>query len=269
VAIRTIVLGSEQAGRRSATLGVGNGIVMDSAAAEEFAETRTKTRYLRDMDPGFTLFETMRVSRGCARHLKQHLQRLRTSATALGFACDEEALQAALSAHLRTLDACRTYRLRMDLQHDGRVRVQSSPLIPLPAGPALLLLSAKPVPPAQAALLNHKTSLRSTYDAAIQQAIGHQAFDSVFLNAAGEVTEGARSSLFVKMKGQWCTPPLESGVLAGVMRQRLLDRYPHIREAVLRLDDVLCAEQLAVCSALRGLQRAQWLKDANGELQRA
>jgi para-aminobenzoate synthetase/4-amino-4-deoxychorismate lyase len=265
VAIRTIVLGSEQAGRRSATLGVGNGIVMDSDAAEEFAETRTKTRYLREMDTGFTLFETLRVSHGRLRNLRQHMQRLRASATALGFACEEAAVHAALSAQLLTLDARQNYRLRVDLQHDGRISVQTSALDPLPPGPALLLMAAAPVPAAEAALLKHKTSLRKTYDAAIRTAISHQAFDTIYLNQRGEVTEGARSSLFVRMAGHWHTPPLDSGVLAGVLRQRLLDRYPHINETVLSLDDVLCAEQLVVCSALRGLQRAQWLKGTDGK----
>ena len=268
VAIRTIVLGAEQAGRRSATLGVGNGIVMDSDAAEEFAETQTKTRYLRAMDPGFTLFETMRVSHGRVRNLRQHLQRLRASAAALGFDFDEAAVQAALCTQLGTLNTKQSYRLRLDLQHNGSVGVQTSALDPLPPGPALLLLATAPVPAAEAALLKHKTSLRSTYDAAIRAAISHQAFDTIFQNAQGAVTEGARSSLLVKIDGRWWTPPLRSGVLAGVMRQRLLQRFPQIGERVLRLDEVMAAQQLVVCSALRGLQHAQWLRGPDGELLR-
>lgn len=268
VAIRTLVLGAQQGGRRPALIGVGNGIVMDSVAAEEFAEVQTKMRYLTHMDPGFTLFETMRVSQGRLRHLPQHLNRLRNSAKELGFAFDETLVREALTEQLQSLDAMLSYRLRLDLQHDGRLRVQTSPLAPPPPGPALLLLAANPVPASEAALLNHKTSLRSTYDGAIQKAIAHQAFDTVFLNARAEVTEGARSSLFVKVKGQWCTPPLVSGVLAGVMRERLQQRFPQICERALSLEEVASAEKVVVCSALRGLQRAQWIKDANGELLR-
>ena len=268
VAIRTLVLGAEHAGRRPALLGVGNGIVMDSNASEEFAETRAKTRYLRDMDPGFSLFETMRVSRGRLRYLRQHLHRLRASALALGFALDEEAVRNALAAQLRKLDSNQSYRLRLDLRHDGRIEMQSSLLTPLPTGPAPLLLSASTLPAPEAALLNHKTSLRGSYDDAVRKAINHQAFDAIFLNEQSEVTEGARSSLFVKINGQWCTPPLASGVLAGVMRQRLLQRFPQIREKVLSLNEVTQAQQLLVCSALRGLQRAHWLKDANGDVLR-
>ena len=268
VAIRTIVLGAERAGRRAAVLGVGNGIVMDSKAVEEIAEVRTKMRYLTTMDPGFTLFETMRVSQGRVRNLEHHMKRLRNSALALGFALNETALHDALAAQLLSLEAHRFYRLRLDLLHDGRIGLQTSLLTPLPAGPAPLLLAAGPIPAPESALLNHKTSLRSTYDAAIQKAIAHQAFDTIFLNEQDEVTEGARSSLFAKIDDRWWTPPLSSGVLAGVMRQRILQRFPQICEKVIRLDEVKSAQQLVVCSALRGLQRAQWSRDLNGELVR-
>jgi para-aminobenzoate synthetase/4-amino-4-deoxychorismate lyase len=268
VAIRTIVLGAEQSGRRPATLGVGNGIVMDSDGPDEFAETLAKTRYLRAMDPGFTLFETMLVSCGRLRHHTLHLQRLRSSALALGFTFDVAAVQQALSTHLRVLDTNRSYRLRLDLQHGGHVGVQTSPLEPLPPGPARLMLATHPVAANEAALSNHKTSLRSTYDAAIREAIRHQAFDAIFLNQRDEVTEGARCSLFVKLNGRWWTPPLACGALAGVMRQRLLHRFPHIGERVLSLGEVLSAPQLMVCSALRGLQTAQWAQNAKGEILR-
>jgi para-aminobenzoate synthetase/4-amino-4-deoxychorismate lyase len=193
------------------------------------------------------------------------LHRLCASARSLGFAYDEAAVLDALPAQLRTLDTNQRYRLRLDLQHDGGVRVQTSVLDPLLPGPALLLLANATVPAPEAALLNHKTSLRGSYDAAIRAAISQQAFDVVFMNKRGEVTEGARSSLFVKVDDRWWTPALSSGVLAGVMRQRLLQRFPQIGERALTVDEVLAAQQLVVCSALRGLQHAQWLRGQNGE----
>jgi para-aminobenzoate synthetase/4-amino-4-deoxychorismate lyase len=268
VAIRTIVLGAEVAGRRPATLGVGGGIVLDSEAGDEFAETQAKARFLTRMDPGLTLFETMRVERGRVRHLRWHLQRLQASASALGFACDAQAIRQALAQQLQTLDMGQRFRLRLDLRHDGSLHWKLAALDPLPPGPAGLILSVLSVATQEAALLNHKTSLRSAYDAAIQQAVANSAFDSVFVNARGEVTEGARSNLLVKLDGRWWTPALASGVLAGVLRQRLMQRCPQLKERVLGLDEVLAAQGLAVCSALRGLQRAQWLRGSDGSVLR-
>lgn len=271
VAIRTLVLEPPQAACRAATLGVGGGIVLDSRASDEYNETRTKLRYLTEMDPGFTLFETMRVSRGRVLQLALHLQRLRSSAQTLGFAWDEEAVRQALAQQVEQLDARQSYRLRLDLQHDGGLRLQHAPLVALPVGAmgtVGLVLSGAPVPFHEAALLNHKTSLRSSYDAAIQRAIALQAFDAVFLNAQGEVTEGARSNVLVRLQDRWVTPPLASGVLGGVMRQRLLQRCGHITEEVVSLEQALSAQALVVCSALRGLQPARWLRDTDGQVVR-
>jgi para-aminobenzoate synthetase/4-amino-4-deoxychorismate lyase len=266
VAIRTLVLGPPAGGRRPATLGVGGGIVLDSESQDEYAETQAKARFLTGMDPGFTLFETMRVSRGRVRHLNQHLQRLQASARSLGFRYDDQAIRQELAQQLAAMDPGQTGRLRLDLQQNGGLQWKQAVLDPASPGPALLVLAASPVAERDAALLNHKTSLRGSYDAAIRQAIAHQAFDAIFLNAQAEVTEGARSNLLVQLEGRWWTPPLACGVLNGVMRQRLLARCPQIGEKVLGLQDLLSAQALVVCSALRGLQHAAWLKDADAQV---
>ena len=266
VAIRTLQLGPEFSGQRPATLGVGSGVVMDSNADDEYAEIQTKARFITAMDPGFTLFETMRVSRNKIHALAQHLHRLKCSAQSLGFHFDEDHIQAALSAQLKPLDPAQTYRMRLDLHHDGGVQLQHAELLPLPEGPARLVLSASPVQPAEAILLNYKTSLRGDYDAAIRKAMALGAFDTIFVNAAGEICEGARSNLLVNRQGRWITPPLASGVLPGVMRTRLLKRFTQIEEKVLNLDTALKADALLVCSALRGIQRAEWLRDAAGRV---
>jgi para-aminobenzoate synthetase/4-amino-4-deoxychorismate lyase len=88
------------------------------------------------------------------------------------------------------------------------------------------------------------------------------------VNDRGDVTEGARSNLLVKINGRWWTPPLASGVLSGVLRGRLLARCPGLAERVLSLEEVLSAQELRVCSALRGVQKAEWLRDATGAVLR-
>ena len=266
VAIRTLLLGAERDGQRRASLGVGSGVVMDSNAHDEYAEVQTKARFLTAMDPGFTLFETMRVRGNRIHALTQHLQRLKQSAHSLGFQFDKARIQTALNQQLQLLNPAQTYRLRLDLRHDGGIQLQHAVLQALPDGPARLVLSSSPVRPAEAALLNFKTSLRGDYDTAIQQAMALGAFDAIFVNAAGEVCEGARSNLLVKIQGRWITPPLASGVLPGVMRSRLLKRFAQIEERPLPLAEVMKADALLVCSALRGVQRAKWLRDEAGKV---
>jgi len=269
VAIRTLTLdvpvtdteardqATATAGRRRGTMGVGAGIVLDSVAADEYAECELKARFLTDADPGFQLFETTAATRADGiRHLDRHLARLQRSADALGFRFDADALRREIDARCAALDGDGPYRMKLLLAKDGTVEIVAAPLKPLPAGPVgVLLASAHGFAPTRAsdALLLHKTTRRAEYDRAWQAAEALGGFDMLFVNERGEVTEGGRSNLFVKLDGQWVTPPLASGVLPGVMRGVLLDdRAFGATERVVTRDDLARAQALLLTNALRG-----------------
>ncbi|VWB46144.1 anthranilate synthase [Burkholderia lata] len=245
------------AGRRRGTMGVGAGIVLDSVAADEYAECELKARFLTDADPGFQLFETTAATRADGiRHLDRHLARLQRSADAFGFRFDADALRRGIDARCAALDGDGAYRMKLALAKDGTVEIVAAPLKPLPAGAVgVMLASAHGFAPTRAsdALLLHKTTRRAEYDRAWQAAEALGGFDMLFVNERGEVTEGGRSNLFVKLDGQWVTPPLESGVLPGVMRGVLLDdRAFGATERVVTRDDLARAEALLLTNALRG-----------------
>ncbi|KWH05308.1 anthranilate synthase [Burkholderia territorii] len=245
------------AGRRRGTMGVGAGIVLDSVAADEYAECELKARFLTDADPGFQLFETTAATRADGiRHLERHLARLRRSADAFGFRLDADALRREIDAHCAALDADGPYRMKLALAKDGAVDITAAPLKPLPAGPVgVMLASAHGFAPTRTddALLVHKTTRRAEYDRAWQAAEALGGFDMLFVNERGEVTEGGRSNLFVKLDGRWVTPPLSSGVLPGVMRGVLLDdRTFGAEERIVTLDDLARADALLLTNALRG-----------------
>jgi para-aminobenzoate synthetase/4-amino-4-deoxychorismate lyase len=133
--------------------------------------------------------------------------------------------------------------------------VQTGALAPLQE-PVRLLLADEAIQ-SQDLFLRHKTSIRSRYDAAWRAAEAVGAFDILFFNERGELAEGGRSNVFVRIGGRWYTPPLSSGVLPGVMRAVLLDdpawnaiECPISRETLLR------AQEIVVCNALRGALRA-------------
>jgi para-aminobenzoate synthetase/4-amino-4-deoxychorismate lyase len=102
--------------------------------------------------------------------------------------------------------------------------------------------------------LNHKVTQRSIYDQAWQKAETLGSFDALFLNEKGYVTEGGRSNVFIKLDGQWLTPPIESGCLPGVMRSVLLkDSSMNAMERDILPSDVIRAEEVILCNALRGI----------------
>lgn len=250
------------AGRRRGRMGVGAGIVLDSVAADEYAECELKARFLTDADPGFQLFETTAATRvDGIRYLDRHLARLQRSADAFGFRLDVDALRREIDARCAALDGDGPYRMKLALAKDGAVEIIAAPLKPLPAGPVgVLLASARGFAPTRTddALLLHKTTRRAEYDRAWQAAEALGGFDMLFVNERGEVTEGGRSNVFVKLDGAWMTPPLSCGVLPGVMRGVLLDDPAVGAQArVLTLDDVLNADELMICNALRGPMAAR------------
>ncbi|WP_175854819.1 aminodeoxychorismate synthase component I [Burkholderia anthina] len=267
VAIRTLTLdpagydtdgaATANIGRRRGRMGVGAGIVLDSVAADEYAECELKARFLTDADPGFQLFETTAATRADGiRHLERHLVRLQRSADAFGFRFDTDALRREIDARCAALDGDGPYRMKLALAKDGTVEIIAALLKPLPAGPVgVMLASAHGFAPTRTddALLLHKTTRRAEYDRAWQAAEALGGFDMLFVNERGEVTEGGRSNVFVKLDGQWVTPPLASGVLPGVMRGVLLDdRSFDAVERVVTLDDLARAEALLLTNALRG-----------------
>ncbi|QAU33251.1 chorismate-binding protein [Janthinobacterium sp. 17J80-10] len=254
VPIRTLVLQAPQGGVRAGEMGVGAGIVYDSDAATEYAECRLKARFLTGLTQDFELLETMQASSAGCPWLERHLQRLGASARYFGFACDAVALREHIGRTCAGL-APGMHRLRLALRQDGSVTIQTAPLAPLDQ-PVKLLLAQQPMR-SDDLFLRHKTTVRAAYDVAWKAAEAQGAFDMLFQNEAGEMTEGARSNLFIKLRGQWLTPPLAAGVLPGVMRAVLLDDPAwQAVEAPITLADVRAADEIVVCNALRGALRA-------------
>jgi para-aminobenzoate synthetase/4-amino-4-deoxychorismate lyase len=261
VPIRTLVLQPEHNGVRRGELGVGAGIVYDSDPGSEYAECRLKARFLTGLPNTFEIFETIHATRedGC-RHLERHLARLQASAAYFGYPFTEELARAGAIAACAVLPANTPHRLRLALQPDGEIVVHTAPLAPI-EGPVEVLLSDEPVD-STALFARHKTNIRSRYDAAWKAADSVGAFDTLFFNERGELAEGGRSSVFVRVGGRWYTPPLSSGVLPGVMRGVLLDdpawnaiECPISRETLER------AQEIVVCNALRGPLRATIPRD--------
>jgi len=105
-------------------------------------------------------------------------------------------------------------------------------------------------------LLRHKVSERVLYDAAWQKAVELGGFDALFVNEHGHVTEGGRTSVLIReeVNGPWLTPPLSAGVLPGVMRSVILaDPSLNAREANLTIAQVVNANEIMLCNALRGM----------------
>jgi len=90
---------------------------------------------------------------------------------------------------------------------------------------------------------------------AMQHALAHGGFEAVMRNARGELAECSQSNLFVVSGGVVRTPPLESGLLAGITRQFVLelcrDEGVVAEEVTLHDADLLEADEAFITSSTR------------------
>jgi len=266
VPIRTLALDAPAGidGIRRGQMGVGAGIVFDSDVGGEYAECQLKARFLTGLKNEFEIFETMYATpQGGVRHRARHMKRLAASAAYFGYAWDQAAADAYLDTACRMLaddahqppPAGMAYRLRLALVSSGAFSVQQAPLAPL-TQPVRVLLAADASASGDL-FLRHKTSVRARYDAAWRNAEAQGAFDTLFFNERGELTEGGRSSVFVRIDDRWLTPALACGVLPGVMRGVLLDDPDwNASEALITRAMLERAQDIVVCNALRGALKA-------------
>jgi branched-subunit amino acid aminotransferase/4-amino-4-deoxychorismate lyase len=99
-------------------------------------------------------------------------------------------------------------------------------------------------------LLQHKTNWRDLYEGEVARL---KTDEVVFLNQRGELTEGARSNIFIRCGDVLLTPPLSSGLLPGIFRGELLESGA-AREAVLTETDL--SGDVYFGNSLRGFIRA-------------
>ena len=260
VPIRTLQLAAPKDAsartKRIGVMGVGAGIVFDSVAEEEYAECQLKARFLTSLEAPFYLFETMRASSFGCQHRAQHLARLQGSAQYFGFHFDMQAVQDAVDKYCAQLAENTQWRLRLSLHPNGMFDLQSAELKPL-STPIKVIISEVPCR-TEPLLLAHKISYREQYDAGWQAAEKQGAFDMLFFNTNGFLTEGGRSNVFIRQGAKWFTPPLSDGVLPGVMRALVLNdaRY-RATEKQLRLEDLRTADEIILCNSMRGVMSAQ------------
>jgi para-aminobenzoate synthetase/4-amino-4-deoxychorismate lyase len=250
VAIRTATLlpGGE------GLYGVGGGIVVDSKPAEEYAECQLKARVLTDLVADYGLIETLRWSGGYVR-LALHLERLAASAAALGFRFDRNQVLRQLSEVEASFPVAEEHRVRCELRRDGSFQITTAPMPPAADGAVRITVASQRVD-AGDPFLRHKTTRRMVYERAFAEASTQGCDDALLLNRQGFVTETSRSNIFIECDGVLLTPPLEHGLLPGVLRRQLIETGA-AREAPLRLDDLRQAGRCYVGNSLRGLQIAE------------
>lgn len=237
-----------------AEMGVGGGILYESDPQAEFDECRLKARFLAQLNRRFKLIESLLydAASGSIALLDLHLERLADSARRLHFSCDTQAIRHQLSERIATLQ--QRSKVRLLLSQDGQIEISAEPVSTseVPTQP-LVDIAAQRVDSADW-LYQHKTTERDLYNQAYAEHSAQGAYDVLFLNDAGFVTEASRHNLFIELHGRLITPPVSDAVLPGVYRQKLISeaKLP-VEIRSIGLKDLLAAERILLTNAVRGV----------------
>jgi para-aminobenzoate synthetase/4-amino-4-deoxychorismate lyase len=260
VAIRTVVLHGARG-----EMGIGGGIVADSKEDSEYEECLLKANFLTQVDAPFDLIETLRYEKARGFHLlERHLARLQSSAQHFGYPYSREEVIAALDAEAASTTAP-VSMVRLLLAEDGAITVTSIEITLPTKGTVWRFVISDQRIDEKDPLFYHKTTRRQFYDDEMKRLKALTGCDEVvFLNMRGELTEGTRTTLFVEQDGRLFSPALACGLLAGTLREELLD-LPRATasEAVLTPRDLAGADAIYLGNSVRGLVRAELMQTAS------
>ncbi|HYY05904.1 MAG TPA: aminotransferase class IV [Candidatus Limnocylindria bacterium] len=202
-------------------------------------------------DPAAGVFETVRVERGAAVFLADHLDRLRASVRALYGAELRDELDACVAGALGTApdDAARRLRVLATPSSEAAVRLEAS-LAPL--GPAAKR-TAVPLRPwtVPGGLGAHKWTDRR----AIDDAAARLDATPLIVEPGAEVLEAGWGNVWALEGARLLTPPTDGRILPGVTRARLLGLADELgleaAEERLSVERLARADAILLTSALR------------------
>ena len=238
VAIRTLQMQGTKA-----IYGVGGGITWDSKWEGEYQETKQKSAVLYRQEPRFELLTTGRIHQGELTFLEQHLTRLREASRYFAYPFNEPKLLNDLQEELTHLDPSLDYRCRIALQKNGSFQLTITELTDLPASYL------------QAQLTEQKLDLATpfTYFKTSQRDhLGQSDHEQIFHLPDGSLLETTIGNLVLEIEGQLYTPPAHLPLLDGIYRRHLLETQ-QVEEKLLTLNDLIDADRIYACNALRGL----------------
>ncbi len=89
------------------------------------------------------------------------------------------------------------------------------------------------------------------YDSEYQKCAESGYRDVIFRNEKNEITEGAISNIFIRRNGGCYTPPLRCGLLNGIGRQVMMEKF-QAEEKILYWPDLQKADEIILTNSVRG-----------------
>ena len=204
---------------------------------------------------GVGVFETILVTDGEIKKLDSHLSRLSLGMAALGFAVsgrpdkltvEREIMKVVLINELQSLCKVRIqfFQSKADFKEFKSQRVN-------------FIIECFKV--GDEIKCFNKTGLSIgicsfQYFIASKEAMNKGWDDALILNPDGEVIESCISNIFIVKSGKVYTPAVNSGCIAGVMRNRLLTESPWIVQRPISYKDLVTADEVFLTNAISSIR---------------
>ena len=207
---------------------------------------------------GQGIFETLAVYRGEVFALEPHLERLKAGAQRLRLSIPSPATireQIGKISEANHLKIASLARLRITVTPSCVLLTSSTEIEHSESASAVTVSFARNE---KGALSGFKTINYGENVAAKEIAKQAGADEAIFRNTRGELCEGSWSNIFVKMGGNWFTPPLNSGCLPGVTRATILalneKNLPEVSASAISMEDLNLVESAFLTSSIREVQ---------------
>jgi branched-chain amino acid aminotransferase len=214
---------------------------------------------------GDGMFESMKVVADSAFAMTRHLARLHRSAGGLGLVVpyDDTTLRDAIDTTIVANQPGAGW-VRVTVTGgpslSGSARGDEPATVVIQCGPATEWSAAADVVTVpwprneRGALAGVKTTSYAENVVAREHARATGAEEALFGNTVGNLCEGTGSNVFVGVAGQLLTPPLDSGCLAGVTRELLLELDLPIVEADVDMTALADVDEAFLTSSTRDVQ---------------
>jgi para-aminobenzoate synthetase/4-amino-4-deoxychorismate lyase len=247
VPIRTIVIDKKQC-----EMGIGSGIIYESNAKAEFEECLLKADFLTSLNQEFYLIETFKydAENHIFKNIEQHLIRLKDSARYFGFKLKQFAINHHLSEIKKSV-LQGEHKIRLTAYQNGVVKTSHEEIFKDDGEPKIIVLGNQNID-STSIFQFHKTSRRDVYNQEYDKASKAGYYDAVILNERNEVAEACRHNIFIKKDGQLITPPLTTGILNGIYRQKLIMQEQAIEKTIYP-DDLINCDEILLTNSVRGI----------------
>lgn len=229
---------------------------------------------------GEGVYEVLRTCNGRPFLFDRHLRRLRKSAEMIALPVpipDAEFLKRTL----RTMTAVKAespnmgeYYIRIVLTRGVGELSYDPKLCPNPS--VIIIVKPHQPPPPElydqgvavvlsSIIRNHPDSINPLIKSnnllnnalAVQEAYRRNAYEAIMRNHRGEISECGQANLFIVKDGEVLTPPLDSGLLAGITRELVFEIGSQIgvpvHDRVLYDQDILTADEAFLTSTTKDL----------------